>query len=675
MISLIPPVQNKNIVFKNNVKDNTENSKGYLVNESPIQSVQSTVKEYAKMVKYTVDAAQGKGDDYSVGKINDLTLRLGGLGIAAVLSSMIKNPSSKVMEFAGFASFFAAMSIWPKLFIAEPLKAKTGFDVNQQYVDSYGRRKRFFEDPQYLAWDLWSSEEINKIGDKLKIPQNIENREKHIKEKMQQIATQSNTLWMLTAGLSTPLMASLMGNYISKYVGNIVETSRTKSALKTAGLNDFTPKSQNILEKIFVNPIANLITLTKKKADLDNQEDMLKKLDDAYDAIFGKSDDAEYEFNKGRLLYSGVSDDKMLTQYDSKSGNIIVQDIHGNILQKIKTKNIDGISIFGNKWQEIPNKLTEALNITPEKYKKLITESLKVAEDGSPRSEAEILSDILIKEFGGNENKSKLKKAFISMEKILTSSIKELDESKTIFENKLNEIKLNYEHLLENNNLSQNEKAIINEKIKFIINVQKDRLTNKVVNTKSSWFAPVRILDIIAQHSDEASADVAKSKELKDLLRQFIYGVTPHHINNNFNDIIKGDYSEMYRYTLGIDKFFSPLSDKTKEIFSQDNIFIKNIDDNTNWLWNKFYNVANQKGNYFEAICEWLGKTPYEFIEDSAKQTGIYKGWLKKVGIAFTLLTATTWVALSQFGKTNKLNPDIYRYKDKNLGGQYADSK
>lgn len=670
MIEITPSVNNKNTAFNNTPNKINSASKGYLVHEKPLQAAKSTIKEYVKTAKYTINAVNGEGDDYSVGKINDLTLRLGSFGIAATLASMTRNPALKTMEFAGFASFFAAMAIWPKLFIAAPLKQKTGFNVNQQYVDSYDRRKRFFEDPQYLPWDLYNDDEINKIGDKLKIPRNIENRENHIKEKMKQIAIQSNTLWMLTAGFSTPLMASLMGNYISKYVRNVVETSRAKASVKEAGLADFTKTSQNTLQKIFVNPLANLTTLFKEEKGSNSFEQSLKTLDNAYDSIFGKADEPEYEYNKARLLYENVDDDKLLTQYDSNLGATVVKDANGKIIRTIKTKNYDGISIFGNKWQEIPNKLVNALGVTPKKYKEIMNKTLKANQKGITPNESDALADMLINEFGGSKNAEKVEKALKQMEKILTPSIEELEEAKNSFDEKLATIKSGYQKILKDNNISpEDESNIITQKIKFIVNAQQERLTNKVVNTKASWFSPVRILDIIAQQPDETFKDAAKTKELKEVLSQFIYGVTPHQINNNFDTVIKGDYSDQYRYTAGIDKFFSQLSDKTEKMFGDKNKFIKTVNDNTNWQWNKLYNVANEKGKHFESICSWLGKTPYEFIEDATKQTGIYKGWLKKVGISFAALTSITLLAISQFGKTNKYNPDIYKDKKEQSKG------
>ncbi len=323
--------------------------KGHLVHENPIKAAGSTVKGYARNAKYLTNGLNGKGDDYSVGKINDLTTRLGSLGIAAMLASLTKNPVSKTMEFTGFLSFFAAMSIWPKMFISAPLKAKTGFDVNQEYVDSYGRRKRFFEDAQYLPWDLWNKQDLDKVGDKLHISKDIPNRTAETQDKMRQISTQANTLWMLTAGFATPLMASLMGNYASKYVEKVTETSRVQSAIKQTGMEDFTKNNDSMLKKVFVNPVAKIFSAHTKANDISSLngavetakfDEMLKNLDSAYDAIFGKGTDAAFEFNKASMLYKDVPSDMILTQFDENLGANIVKDANGKVIKKIHTKNL-----------------------------------------------------------------------------------------------------------------------------------------------------------------------------------------------------------------------------------------------------------------------------------------------------------------------------------------------
>ena len=47
-----------------------------------------------------------------------------------------------MMEFAGAGVFLSMMSLWRKVFIAAPIKARFGVDINQKYVDSMGRKRR-----------------------------------------------------------------------------------------------------------------------------------------------------------------------------------------------------------------------------------------------------------------------------------------------------------------------------------------------------------------------------------------------------------------------------------------------------------------------------------------------------------------------------------------------------
>lgn len=69
---------------------------------------------------------------------------------------------TKGMEFVGLASFLASMAIWPKLAIQLPAKLIHGVNVQQEYEDSFGRKKSFYQDPQFIPWDLYKDEEIQK---------------------------------------------------------------------------------------------------------------------------------------------------------------------------------------------------------------------------------------------------------------------------------------------------------------------------------------------------------------------------------------------------------------------------------------------------------------------------------------------------------------------------------
>ena len=199
---------------------------GYLVKENIFQSAKSTVKSYGQYAGYLYKAAiKGEGTDYSVGKVNDLTIRAGSLGIAGILAATKTFSFARGMEFVGLTTWFASMMIWPKI-IGKPVEWMYGVNPNLKYVDSYGRRKSFFEDPQYLSWDLFRHidkngkynknasdyEYLNLIGDRLGIPRNIENRNEAIQDKMRQVATQTNALVMLTAGVMTPVISSIVAD-------------------------------------------------------------------------------------------------------------------------------------------------------------------------------------------------------------------------------------------------------------------------------------------------------------------------------------------------------------------------------------------------------------------------------------------------------------------------------
>lgn len=221
--------------------------RGHLVKENIFQSMGSTVKSYRDYVKYFYNAAfKGEGTDYSVGKINDLAIRTGSLGIAAVLATSKLFPFAKGMEFIGLGTWFASMALWPQI-LGAPIKAKTGVDINQKYIDSYGRRKFVYEDNLYRPMDLYRHVDLNgkplseeeyykkydqdyvyldKIGDKLGIPRDIKNRHEAIMNKMGQVAVQGKTLWMLTAGVMTPVVSSLAADALQEPLKNGLEKFR-----------------------------------------------------------------------------------------------------------------------------------------------------------------------------------------------------------------------------------------------------------------------------------------------------------------------------------------------------------------------------------------------------------------------------------------------------------------
>ena len=193
--------------------------KGYIIKKQPF-SLQNIAKDDAEAIKYFFKGIQGKGNDYSIGRINDTAIKLSGLGIAGMIAASNGSPLKKGMEFVGLLCWLGAMHFWPKLAVNTPLKYLKGVDLDAEYITSHGHKKRFYGDPQFICWDMISDEEISKIGDKLNIPRNIQNRRKAVENKARQIAVQGNTLALLTAGIATPVVASLAADKLGKYVIN-----------------------------------------------------------------------------------------------------------------------------------------------------------------------------------------------------------------------------------------------------------------------------------------------------------------------------------------------------------------------------------------------------------------------------------------------------------------------
>lgn len=209
---------------------------------SPVEYVKDLKKDIINVGR----AAKGQGNDHELGRINDLAMKLGSLGLAAYL--FIKNPLklSKTMEFVGFGTFFGAMALWPKLTIQAPLKARTGVDIHQRYIDSQGRKKMLHQDPQYDLTDLYSREDLDKMGKKLKVNENLPDRDRFIKQRAKKVAVQGNTLWMLTAGFASPIISALACNSLEKPINKAFEVT----ALKTSDLALNDPNIKNAFNKL-----------------------------------------------------------------------------------------------------------------------------------------------------------------------------------------------------------------------------------------------------------------------------------------------------------------------------------------------------------------------------------------------------------------------------------------
>lgn len=253
--------------------------KGHLVNDDIKTSTKYFFKDIEYDVKAVKDGIKGEANDHQLGRLNDVGLKLGGIGIAAYLASRTSNPKTRLMEYIGLATFLTAMTIYPKLAINAPSRMIHGFDSGKEYIDDQGRKKSVFQDSNYIPYDMYtgdnSNEDLDVIGDKMGIPRDIHNRHDLIKSQMRKVATQNNTLWMLTAGFATPLMTALICNGLENYViGPSMEKVRNNNASKM--IKKALEQSQNMenvdsaLNKEVKNIISKYVDKTISKEEVDN---------------------------------------------------------------------------------------------------------------------------------------------------------------------------------------------------------------------------------------------------------------------------------------------------------------------------------------------------------------------------------------------------------------------
>lgn len=204
--------------------------KGRLKSGNIFMSPKYAFDDFVYSAKAFKHAAQGNANDHELGKLNDLGLLAGGLSIAGYLTTKRYTPMTKGMEFVGLGTFLASMALWPKIAIQLPAYLIHGVNVGKEYQDSFGRTKPFYQDPQFIPWDLYSDEQIDKIGNRLGVPKDIENRRDFVQERMRKLAVQNNTLWMMTAGFATPVMSALMCNAIEPHLKSYLNNKTNKKA-------------------------------------------------------------------------------------------------------------------------------------------------------------------------------------------------------------------------------------------------------------------------------------------------------------------------------------------------------------------------------------------------------------------------------------------------------------
>ncbi len=235
--------------------------KGHIVKDNIMAAPAVFVQDMAYDMKALKAAWKGDANDHQLGKLNDLGMKLGGLALASYLFSIKKAPVAKGMEFVGLASFFASMTLWPKIALELPARLIHGFNPFMRYEDSQGRKKPFFQDNQYLPFDLITDKEIKRIGNRMGIPKDMPNRRDAVQDRMRQVALQNNTMWMLTAGFATPLMSSLICNRLEPYVKDVHSYFMNKRVDNI--LVDFASSQKRYYPNNIINDVNGVIEMYK----------------------------------------------------------------------------------------------------------------------------------------------------------------------------------------------------------------------------------------------------------------------------------------------------------------------------------------------------------------------------------------------------------------------------
>ena len=219
------PIKTTNLVHPHNAE-------GHLVHDSLLSIPKFWMKDFAYDMKAVKDGFSGKAKDHQTGRLNDVGLKLGGIGIATYLASQTADPKMRVMEYVGLGTFLACMSLYPMIAINAPSRLIQGYDIGKEYIDDQGRKKSVFQDGNYIPYDLYrgeyAGEDLDVIGDRMGIPREIKNRHELIKEQMRKIAIQNNTLWMLGAGFATPVMTALICSGLEKAISPAMEVIRNR---------------------------------------------------------------------------------------------------------------------------------------------------------------------------------------------------------------------------------------------------------------------------------------------------------------------------------------------------------------------------------------------------------------------------------------------------------------
>ena len=305
-------------------------AEGHLVHDSLLSIPKFWLKDIAYDIKAVKDGLSGKANDHQTGRLNDVGLKLGGIGIATYLASRTTDPKMRMMEYVGLGAFLASMSLYPLLAINAPSRMIQGYDIGKEYIDDQGRKKSVYQDGNYIPMDMYRGEyvgeDLNIMGDRMGIPRGIKNRNDLIKEQARKTAIQNNTLWMLGAGFATPVMTALICCGLEKVLTPVMENLRNNryntkisDALKLTGemtLNLDEINSNNLSKKV-----------EKLLQEFNNKELPKTEFNKLLDLLSNGTDDN---------LKQGIKEDLERILKAEKNGYVLSDNLHNDILNTVK---------------------------------------------------------------------------------------------------------------------------------------------------------------------------------------------------------------------------------------------------------------------------------------------------------------------------------------------------
>ncbi len=339
-----------------------QEAKGHLVTSTIIPSPKTVLSDTKYNLKAVKDGLTGKANDHQLGKLNDVGMKAGAVALATYLATQRTTPKTKLMEFVGLATFFGAMKLWPKIAIGAPAKAIHGFDPTQEYVDSFGRKKPFFQDAQYTPWDVYSDEKLEKIGDKMGVDKNAQDRNDLTKANMKKIATKNNTLWMLTAGIASAVLSALACNKAEKVIDpalDKVNNNKADNLLK----NFETESAKRMKDNSMVQDLDKIFNENKgKKVDSKMVETISNRLAKGLDPV--TADGVKEDMTSILMNGKSVVDESLAEKISNVSKKVLTQKFSEEQVNKFVptkeelTKHFQETNVMGKEVNE-----DDALNV------------------------------------------------------------------------------------------------------------------------------------------------------------------------------------------------------------------------------------------------------------------------------------------------------------------------